>query len=177
MGCSWFCMSRQGETGTGRQGSGRDGWAPGTGEAGRRWESDMATVGVRQLPGEELGAETQWSTGWSPLACRVELNLGCGQEWCGQFPGQGHRWAGLLHSSPHGQVHQAGASGAAESARAGAAAAAADDLQICSGSIPAGFPCVPGAALLPPSQARQPCGLGMAAASASLCHPHPPSPA
>lgn len=62
---------------------------------------------------------------------------------------------------------------AAESARAGAAGAA-DDLQICGGAIPAGFPCVPGAALLSPSsQARQPRGLGMAAAGTS---PLPPPP-
>lgn len=71
-----------------------------------------------------------------------------------------------------GGTHGAGASRAAESARAGAAGAA-DDLQICSGALPAGIPGVPAAAPLPPSQARQPRGLGMAAASAS---PRPPPP-
>lgn len=141
------------------------------------------TVGVCLLPGEELGAETQASAGWSPAACQVGLAPAV---WAGVMwavpgcPSRGSAVNGLGPCSVTAPAHAGRCIGlarprAAESARAGAAGAA-DDLQICSGAIPAGFPCVPGAALLPPSQARQPCGLGMAAASASPLPPPPSFP-
>lgn len=141
------------------------------------------TVGVCLLPGEELGAETQASAGWSPAACQVGLApaVWAGVVWAVPgCPSQGSAVDGLGPCSVTAPAHAGRCIGlarprAAESARAGAAGAA-DDLQICSGAIPAGFPCVPGAALLPPSQARQPCRLGMAAASASPLPPPPSLP-
>lgn len=175
-GCSWLCTCRR-RDGYRVPGTGREGWAAGTGHAGGHCRVPTVAGGVCLLPGEEVGAETQAGTGWTlPGGMSTWLGAGvawavlgmgrsgvgssgCGQEWRGQFqcPSRGRAAHGLRllqpgSPGPPRQVHRAGASRAAESARAGAAAAA-DDLQICSGAIPAVCPRCGSAATLTALQA------------------------